>query len=92
MAQFNFDNNVPPTVQAAISEVPKKLGDTLKNQVPHPPKMRSYVWALSGDFSAKLELFGEAQTADDLDALADYVEITVKALKRSLKSAQTVTQ
>ena len=51
-----------------------------------PPKMRSYSWALSGDFNAKLELFGDAQTEEDIDALKDYVDITIKALKRSLKA------
>lgn len=56
--------------------------------IPAAPKMRSYAWALSGDFNAKLDLFGEAQTEEDIDALADYVEITVKALKRSLKARQ----
>ncbi len=53
---------------------------------PLAPKMRSYAWALSGDFSAKMDLFGEAHTEEDIDALADYVEITIKALKRSLKT------
>ena len=53
------------------------------------PKMRSYSWALSGDFSAKMDLFGDAHTEEDIDALADYVEITIKALKRSLKSQQS---
>jgi cell division protein ZapA (FtsZ GTPase activity inhibitor) len=48
--------------------------------------MRSYSWALSGDFNAKMDLFGEAQTEEDIDALADYVDITIKALKRSLKA------
>jgi hypothetical protein len=33
-----------------------------------------------------MDLFGEAHTEEDIDALADYVEITIKALKRSLKS------
>ena len=47
--------------------------------------MRSYSWALSGDFNARLDLFGDAQTEEDIDALADYVDITIKALKRSLK-------
>jgi hypothetical protein len=50
------------------------------------PTMRSYSWALSGDFNAKMDLFGEAQTEEDIDALADYVDITIKALKRSLKA------
>lgn len=50
-----------------------------------PPKIRSYAFPLSGDFSAKLDLFGEAQSAEDLDALSDFVTITVKALKRSLR-------
>lgn len=31
---------------------------------------------------------GDAQTEEDIDALADYVEITIKALKRSLKARQ----
>jgi hypothetical protein len=53
--------------------------------------MRSYSWALSGDFSAKMDLFGDARTEEDIDALADYVEITIKALKRSLKSQKTAT-
>lgn len=51
--------------------------------------MRSYSWALSGDFNARLDLFGDAQTEEDIDALADYVDITIKALKRSLKSKPT---
>jgi hypothetical protein len=68
------------------ADIPKrKLGDLLKQAGVPAPKMRSYSWALSGDFNAKLELFGDAQTGEDLDALKDYVEITVKALKRSLK-------
>jgi hypothetical protein len=59
----------------------EKLGSPLS-----VPKMRSYSWALSGDFNAKMDLFGDAQTEEDIDALADYVEITIKALKRSLKA------
>jgi hypothetical protein len=61
----------------------------LKPPTPPPPTMRSYSWALSGDFNAKLDLLGEAKTEEDIDALADYVDITIKALKRSLKSRQT---
>ncbi len=57
-----------------------------KELVPKVPRMRLYSWALSGDFNAKLALFGEARTDEDIDALADYVEITIKALKRSLRS------
>ncbi len=53
------------------------------------PKMRSYSWALSGDFNARMELFGDAQTEEDIDALKDYVDITIKALKRSLKAKPT---
>ncbi len=52
------------------------------------PTMRSYSWALSGDFNAKMDLFGEAKTEEDIDALADYVDITIKALKRSLKARE----
>lgn len=52
------------------------------------PKMRSYSWALSGDFNAKMDLFGDARTEEDIDALADYVDITIKALKRSLKARE----
>jgi hypothetical protein len=55
-----------------------------------PAKMRSYSWALSGEFSAALNLFGEAHTEEDIDALADYMEITIKALKRSLKAANKI--
>ncbi len=75
----------PPAPPASQPSIPQKgePGDILKALA---PKMRTYNWALSGDFSAKLELYGEAQTAEDLDALADYVEITIKALKRSLKA------
>ena len=74
-----------PAVQPPEGQ--RKPGDLLKQTIKavSPPKLRSYSWALSGDFYAKLELFGEAQTEEDLDALADYTEITVKALKRSLK-------
>ncbi len=51
--------------------------------------MRSYAWALSGDdFTAKLDLFGDAKTEEDIDALADYIDLTIKALKRSLKVRQ----
>ncbi len=53
------------------------------------PKMRSYSWALSGDFNAKMDLFGEARSEEDIDALADYVKITINALKRSLKAQQS---
>jgi hypothetical protein len=52
------------------------------------PQMRSYSWALSGEFNAKMELFGEAETEEDIDDLKDYVDITIKALKRSLKSRE----
>ncbi len=52
--------------------------------------MRSYSWALSGDFNAKMDLFGDAKTEEDIDALADYVDITIKALKRSLKAREQV--
>jgi hypothetical protein len=72
-----------PPPQLDPLKPPPQLG---KTGTPSPaPKMRSYSWALSGDFNAKMDLFGEARTAEDLDALADYVEITIKALKRSLK-------
>jgi hypothetical protein len=53
-----------------------------------PPTRRSYSCALSGDFNAKMDLFGEAKTEEDIDALADYVDITIKALKRSLKARE----
>jgi hypothetical protein len=50
---------------------------------------RSYAWALSGDFTAKLDLIGEPQSEEDLEALRDYMDITIKALGRSLKKAQS---
>ena len=53
-----------------------------------PVRDRSYAWALSGDFTAKLDLVGEPQSEEDLEALRDYVEITIKALGRSLKKAR----
>ncbi len=71
--------NVKPTEASGIQSQPKPT---------IAPKMRSYSWALSGDFNAKLDLLGEARTEEDIDALADYVEITIKALKRSLKARQ----
>lgn len=81
-----IEKPIEPIVTASV--VPKQP----KQEVPKPflsgPKMRSYSWALSGDFSAKMDLFGEAHSEEDIDALADYVEITIKALKRSLKSQQ----
>jgi hypothetical protein len=76
-----------PVVPSAVDLLKRKSGDLPKQVFVQVPKMRSYTWALSGDFSAKLELYGEAQTDEDLDALIEYVEITVKALKRSLKKA-----
>jgi len=48
-------------------------------------KTRSNVWTLSGDFTARLDLIGEPESEDDLEALRDYVDITIKALTRSLK-------
>lgn len=54
------------------------------------PKMRSYSWALSGDFTAKMELFGEATTEEDIDALKEYVDFTIKALKRSLRAEKAM--
>lgn len=78
-----------PAVPPPADPQKRKPGELLKQAFVPVPKMRSYSWALSGDFSAKLELFGEAQTDEDLDALIDYVEITVKALKRSLKKLET---
>jgi hypothetical protein len=78
-----------PIVQHPPVEAPRKPVEPLKQAAPgtppQAPKMRSYSFPLSGDFNAKLELFGEAQTSEDLDALVEYVELTVKALKRSLK-------
>jgi hypothetical protein len=75
--------------QTAISDpktrIPSGVPDRNTTQ---QTKLRSYSWALSGDFNAKLDLLGEAKTEEDLDALADYVEITIKALKRSLKAKQ----
>jgi hypothetical protein len=74
-----------------VEQVPPNL-DPLKTPKPgaslSPPKMRSYSWALSGDFNAKMDLFGDARTEEDIDALADYVDITIKALKRSLKARE----
>jgi hypothetical protein len=74
---------VPPPVSAAEPKLPKP-----ERPVSAAPKMRSYSWALSGDFNAKMELFGEARTEEDIDALKEYVDITIKALKRSLKADQ----
>jgi hypothetical protein len=48
-------------------------------------RTRSYAWALSGEFTAKLDLVGAPQSEEDLQALRDYVDITIKALARSLK-------
>jgi len=73
--------SVPPILNAQIQAKPEK-----PLHLTPPPQMRSYSWALSGVFNAKMDLFGEAETEEDLDALKDYVEITIKALKRSLKS------
>jgi hypothetical protein len=56
------------------------------------PTMRSYSWALSGDFNAKMDLFGEAHSEEDIDALGEYVRITISALKRSLKARQSVVE
>jgi len=67
---------------------PKPPGNEKPAHLSAAPKMRSYSWALSGDFNARMDLFGEAQTEEDIEALADYVEITIKALKRSLKASQ----
>ena len=84
-----------PVVEKPAEQNPPRL-ETLKPRVEKmisppslPPTMRSYAWALSGDFTAKLDLFGEARTEEDIDALADYVEATIKALKRSLKATKS---
>jgi hypothetical protein len=78
-------------VEAPILEVKQQRNTTPEPRpatawTPAPPSLRSYAFPLSGEFNAKLDLFGEAETEEDLDALADYVELTVKALKRSLKA------
>jgi hypothetical protein len=76
-----------PIADSKIPNHPPPLDLTKPPKLAPPaPKMRSYSWALSGDFNAKLDLFGDAQTEEDIDALADYVDITIKALKRSLKA------
>ena len=79
-------NEHPVTVEAMqpVSIRPTKVGEALPYS--KAPKVRSYAWALSGEFSAKMDLFGDANSEEDIDALADYVEITIKALKRSLKA------
>ena len=69
---------------AAIPPAPPALMPELASPSLVAPKMRSYSWALSGDFSAKMDLFGDARADEDIDALAEYVQITIKALKRSL--------
>ena len=76
----------PVEQNAPVSIVAKQTKADNPPFFPAVPKMRSYSWALSGDFSAKMDLFGDAHSEEDIDALADYVEITIKALKRSLKS------
>jgi hypothetical protein len=52
-------------------------------------RTRSYSWALSGELTAKLDLVGVPQSEEDLEALRDYVDITIKALGRSMKKAQS---
>lgn len=81
-----------PDAQQIRGELPKTLTEKLGTSA-MPPAIRSYTWALSGDFSANLDLFGDANSEEDIDALLDYVEITIKALKRSLnKSKNQVTK
>lgn len=70
----------PPQMRSAPPQPPAST--------PKGSQMRSYSWALSGDFNAKMELFGEAATEEDIDALKDYVDITIRALKRSLKARE----
>ncbi len=81
--------DAPSTAIEKPPDPPKPKVEKQWNVPQQAPKMRSYIWALSGDFNAKLDLFGEARTEEDIDALTDYVEITVKALKRSLKTRTT---
>jgi hypothetical protein len=50
-------------------------------QPPSSGAAKAYSWALSGDVRANLQIEGEPE-ADDLDMLRDYVDITIKALKR----------
>ena len=88
----NVDTTEKPVEQPKPSLVtPKPLKPEGSGFSSIVPKMRSYSWALSGDFSAKMDLFGDAHTEEDIDALADYVEITIKALKRSLKAQAETT-
>jgi hypothetical protein len=47
------------------------------------PTMRSYSWALSGDFNAKMDLFGEAKTEEDIDALVACRRVTITRLLAS---------
>jgi hypothetical protein len=46
---------------------------------------KAYSWPLSGDVNASLRIDGEPQ-AEDLELLRDYIEITIKALKRKRPS------
>ena len=78
---------ITPDVQHAPTPPTPPAGRTAQG-ASHTTGMRSYSWALSGDFNARMDLFGEAETEEDIDALKDYVDITIKALKRSLKSRQ----
>jgi hypothetical protein len=75
-------------MRAPVSSVPPGV----KPPDPGPARRRAYAWALSGEFEAKLDLIGEPESEEDLQALRDYVDITIKALSRSLKKPQTETK
>lgn len=70
-----------------VQKIPVGAAGSIQEEPNIPsPLVRSYSWALSGDFTAKLDLLGEAQAEEDIDALNDYVKATINALKRSLKA------
>lgn len=67
-----------PTLSGAIPPSRNPIVPTLHSPI---PGSKAYSWALSGDVKASLNIDGEPE-AEDLELLRDYVEITIKALKR----------
>lgn len=81
-------------LSSGLEEQPPMVTElrTTHPQKPQPPASlvtlpqstagtKAYSWPLSGDVNASLRIDGEPQ-AEDLELLRDYIEITIKALKR----------
>jgi hypothetical protein len=80
--------NRPPRALPGHGELcasqPSVAATTAKDGEPTPQ------WQGSVGHLPKIDLYGERHRDEDNHALADYVDMTIKALKRSLKAQKNV--